>query len=287
MRNKTKCQNTFPPHLPSSRAQLHSRILYLPHPAVQGDGEWGLRSVDHTLSLPLHPLQGQHSSHSSPAPARSPSHRRQSSTNFSNGVLPMGCRSSQTAPAWVPSTACSPSGADCSSVGPPRGHKSCQKTCSVGSSLHGSTGPARNLLQWGLPTGSQPPSGIHLFRHGVLHGLQVDICSTVDLHELQGDSLPHHGLPHGLQGNLCSGTWSISSSSFFTDLGVCRVVSLTFQSSLCCRFPLLKSVLPEALPPLLMGSALASGRSILEPAGIGSWGTWGKLLAASHRSHPL
>ena len=50
-----------------------------------------------------------------------------------------------------------------SSVGPPWGHKSCQQICSsVGSSLHGSAGPARSLLQCGLPTGPQPPSGIHL-----------------------------------------------------------------------------------------------------------------------------
>ncbi|KAK4810966.1 hypothetical protein QYF61_014438 [Mycteria americana] len=54
---------------------------------------------------------------------------------------------------------------------------------------------------------------IHLLRHGVLHGLQVDICSTVDLHGLQGDSLPHQVLHHGLQGNLCSGAWSTSSPS--------------------------------------------------------------------------
>ena len=67
---------------------------------------------------------------------------------------------------------------------------------------HGSAGPARSLLHHGLPTGSQRPSGIHLLRRGVLHRLQVDICSTMDLHGLQGDSLPHHGLPHGLQGNL-------------------------------------------------------------------------------------
>uniref|UniRef100_A0A663FDX8 Endosomal transmembrane epsin interactor 1 n=1 Tax=Aquila chrysaetos chrysaetos TaxID=223781 RepID=A0A663FDX8_AQUCH len=58
---------------------------------------------------------------------------------------------------------------------------------SVGSSLHRSTGPARSLLQCRLPTGSQPPSGIHLLQHGVFHGLQVDICSTVDLCGLQGD----------------------------------------------------------------------------------------------------
>ena len=37
-------------------------------------------------------------------------------------------------------------------------------------------------------------------RCGVLHGLQVDICSTVDVHGLQGDSLPHHGLHPGCRG---------------------------------------------------------------------------------------
>jgi len=132
----------------------------------------------------------------------------------------------------VPSMGCSPSGTDCSSVGSPWGHKSCQETFSiVGSSLHGSTGPGRSLIQHRLPTGSQPPSGIHLMRHGVFPRLQVDICSTMHLHGLQGDSLPHHGLLHRLQGNLCSGTWSTSSPSFFTDLGFCRVVSLTYSHS--------------------------------------------------------
>jgi len=63
---------------------------------------------------------------------------------------------------------CSPSGTGCSSVGPPRGHKPCQQTCSdVGSSLHGSTGPGRSLLQLRLLTESQLPSGIPLLRCGV------------------------------------------------------------------------------------------------------------------------
>jgi len=39
--------------------------------------------------------------------------------------------------------------------------------------------------------GLQLPSGhIHLLQHGVLPGLQVDICSTMELFGLQGDSLP-------------------------------------------------------------------------------------------------
>ena len=79
--------------------------------------------------------------------------------------------------------------------------------------------------------GSWSPLGIHLLWRGVLDGLQVEICSTVDLPGLQRDRLPHHGLPHGLQGNLCSSAWSMSSPSSFTDLGVCRAVSLTYSHS--------------------------------------------------------
>ncbi|KAK4818457.1 hypothetical protein QYF61_013663 [Mycteria americana] len=52
--------------------------------AAQGDREWGLRSVHHTLALLLLPPQGEDSSHSSPAPAWGPTPRRQSPTNFSN-----------------------------------------------------------------------------------------------------------------------------------------------------------------------------------------------------------
>ena len=59
----------------------------------------------------------------------------------------------------------------------------------------------------------------------------ISTCSTVDLHGLQGDSLSHHGLLHRLQGNICSGAWSTSSPSFFTDLDVWRIVSLTFSHS--------------------------------------------------------
>ncbi|XP_074905859.1 uncharacterized protein LOC142041118 isoform X1 [Buteo buteo] len=162
-----------------------------------------------------------------------------------------------------------------------------------------SAGPARNLLQRGVPTGSQPPSGTHLLRRGVLHGLQVEICSTVDLPGLQGDSLPHQGLPHGLQGNLRSGAWSISSPSFFTDLGVRRLVSLTCSHSSLQRlfltlptFFLLKNVITEALPLSLIGSALAGGGSVSEPTGVGSLslehrGSFQQLLTEATPVTPL
>ncbi|KAK4827417.1 hypothetical protein QYF61_017847 [Mycteria americana] len=157
---------------------------------------------------------GEDSSHSSPAPAWVP-HGRQSSTNFSS-VRPshrlqffMNCSS----------VGCSPSGTDCSSVGPPQGHKPCQQTCSsVGSSLSmGHRSCQEPAPAWASHGVTASFGCIHLLRYGVLnglqvdicstmdlHGLEVDICSTMDLHGLQGDSLPHHGLHHGLQGNLCS-----------------------------------------------------------------------------------
>jgi len=140
--------------------------------------------------------------------------------------------------------------------------------------------------------GSQYPSGIHLLRRGVLHGLRVDICSTVDLYGLQGDSLPHHGLHHELQGKtLCSRISSTSSLSFFTDLDVCRVVSLTSpHSSLLTAvplqfFPLLNYVITEVLPAVADGLGLGQHQVCLRAGWHWLYQAWGKLLAASQRSH--
>lgn len=84
--------------------------------------------------------------------------------------------------------------------------------------------------------GPQPPSGqIHLFHHGLIHGLQhgmpcsAGICSmsmVYDLwsmvyHGLQGDSQLCHQPLHRPQRS--SGTWSPSSFTFFAHLGVCKV----------------------------------------------------------------
>ncbi|KAK4822389.1 hypothetical protein QYF61_014159 [Mycteria americana] len=207
-------------------------------------------------------------SRSSPAPAWGPSHGRQSSMNFSNMSPSHGLQFFM----------------NCSSVGPFHGvqsfrnrlEQSCQQTCSsVVSSLHVSTGPARSLLQRGLSKGSQPPLGhIHLLQHGVLYGLQVDICSTVDLHA-GGQPASPWSSPRAAGESLLR-RWSTSSPSFFTGLGVCGVVSFTYShSSLWLQLPsffppLLKYVITEVLPPSLMGLALASSRSALETAGISS-----------------
>jgi len=103
------------------------------------------------------------------------------------------------------------------------------------------------------------------------------MCCTMGLHGLQGHSLPHHGLLHGLQRNLSSATCNTFSCSFFTDLGACRVVSLTSaHSSLPATLtkvfiPFLNYIIPVALPLslLCLALALASSSSVLEPAGSG------------------
>jgi len=77
------------------------------------------------------------------------------------------------------------------------------------------------------------------------------------------------------------------SDHFFTDLGVCRVVSFTYSHSSLLQvffFPLLRYVIPEVLPPSLMGSALANSGSLMEPAGISfirHRGSFQQLLAES------
>jgi len=172
---------------------------------------------------------GEDSSHSSPVPVRGPSHGRQSSLNFSN-VSPShrlqfftNCSNTgpsyqkQAAPLWVCHGVTSPASkpAPAWTSLSPQGRTSCQESA-----------PCR------VSMGSQPTLGIHLLWCGVLHGLQVEICATMDRHGLQGHSLPHHGLHHRLQGKLCSRAWSTSSPSFCTDLGVCRAVLVSY--SRCC-----------------------------------------------------
>lgn len=70
-------------------------------------------------------------------------------------------------------------GTDYSTMGLLWHHKSWQQTCSsMSSSFHKFTGSTRSLLQHRPSMVSQPPSAIHLPQHWLLHGLQVDTCST-------------------------------------------------------------------------------------------------------------
>ena len=164
------------------------------------------------------------SSRSAPASAWGPSHGTHSSMNFSSvspshGVLFF---------------------MNCCSVGPFHGVQSFRSTLFQHGSPMGSQALPANPIQrvllspvicrsWQAPHGvtasfRPPPAPAW----GPFQGLHMDTCSSMDLHGLQQDHLPHHGLHHALQGKtLCSSVSSTSSPSFFTDLGVCRVVSLT------------------------------------------------------------
>jgi len=163
------------------------------------------------------------------------SHRRQFSTHFSNESPSHGLQ------LFI----------NCPSVGPFLGVQSFRNRLPQRGSPMGSQALPANLLRYGLLSPQvhrswQEPApawgslrGHSLFRAhppalvwGPFHRLQMEICSTVDLHGLQEDSLPHHGLHHELQGKTpCLGIWSTSSPSFFADLGVCRAVSLTCSHS--------------------------------------------------------
>ena len=140
----------------SSGTQLQSWFS-LPCPwAMQKDRELGLQSGCHTAPVFSAAPSSSHSylfQHGFPPKGDSPP------WNSSLRIPPTGCISSWTAPMWLSSTECSPSGTRCSRVRLPQGHKSCQQTCSsMGSSLHGSAGPSRSLFQHGISTESQPLS---------------------------------------------------------------------------------------------------------------------------------
>jgi len=144
------------------------------------------------------------SSCSSPASVWGPSHGRQFFTNFSNVSPSHGLQLFMN---W-------------SSVGSFHGVQSFRNKLLQCGSPMGSQALPENLLWHGLfspwvlagPCSSMGSQRGHSF-HWVhppapawapFHGLWVDICSSMELHGLQEDSLPHHGLHHRLQGNLCS-----------------------------------------------------------------------------------
>jgi len=174
------------------------------------------------------------------------------------------------------------------------GDGSCQQACSlVGFSLHGSTGHCEQTVPLRAPHGVTASFGHSPAPACGPPWLQVHICSTVDVHGLQADSLPHNGLHHKLQGNLCSGAWSTSSPSFFPDLGVCRVISLTYS-----HYSVRLHVLPHRI---FFPFSICDHRGttiIADRLGLGQWqvhlgASWhclywtqGKLLAPPQSSHP-
>jgi len=203
------------PH-PSFLPRLSFTPVSLPPPFKQrrgmGNGGYG-QFITLCLCCSLH-LRGRTPHTLSLAQCEGPSHGRQFSTNFSN-VSPSHGLQLFT---------------NCPSVGPFHRVQSFRNSLLQRGSPMGSQALPANLLHPGLfsPKGHRswqkpaPARAAHgvtaFFRHpsalawGPFHGLQVEICSIVDLHGLQGNSLPHHGLHHKLQGNTpCS---CISSTSF-------------------------------------------------------------------------
>ncbi|XP_049649850.1 uncharacterized protein LOC126035357 [Accipiter gentilis] len=268
MRNKNKSPSPTPPFFPGSTSLLIS--LPPPPERCRGTGTGVLWSVHHMLSLPLLPPQGEDSSRSSPDPAWGPSHGRQSSMNFSNVTPPHGLQFFT----------------NCSSVGPFHGVQSFRNGLLQRGllSLHGVPGPARSLLQCRLSTGSQPPSGVSTSsgvgsstgcrRISAPPWTSMDCRGTACLTMVfttgcRGISALVPGAPPPPPSSL---TW-VSAGLFLS-----HILTPLFRLLLRSRFfPLLKYVIPEALPPSLIGSALASGGSFLELAGTGSIGHVGSF----------
>jgi len=144
----------------------------------------------------------------------------------------------------------------------------------MGSSLHWPAGPA-----WA-------PHGVTgSFRH-------PPALAWDPFRGLQRDNLPHHGLHHELQGKtLCSSVSSTSSHSFFTDLGVCRFVSHLLTPLSNCHLPTVfffpaKTCYHRGTTTIGDWLGLGHQRVCLRAGWCWLYQTWGKLLAASHRSHP-
>lgn len=111
---------------------------------------------------------------------------------------------------------------------------------------------------------------------GVLHRLQVEICSTVDLHGCRGTAGLTMGRTRGCRGIsvLALGATPVSPSALTlvsTELFVSWLLTLQLWLLLHVFFFLLiKYMIRQLLPPPLVGLALASSRCVWEPAGLGS-----------------
>jgi len=168
MRNKTKSSNTFPPPLPSSRAQFHSLFPTSSHERHRGMGNRDYGQFITCCLCRLLLLRGGlltlfPSSSMGSLPQETALHKLLQCESFPQaaachrlpqcGSLPWGTvLQEQATPAWVPHRVTSPA----------------SKPAPVwGSSFRESTGPDRSLLLNGLPMGSHLPSGIHLFQHAV------------------------------------------------------------------------------------------------------------------------
>lgn len=126
-------------------------------------------------------------------------------------------------------------------------------------------------------------SGIHLLQQQVLHGLQVDIWSSVDFHGFHRDTCLIMVCTMGCRRIFAPALKAHPPPPCpLTLLYAELFLSHCHYSSLHNNyFFFLNTLSPEILPPLLIGSALA----ILELAGIGFTrhrGHFWKLLTRTH-----
>jgi len=157
---------------------------------------------------------------------------------------------------------------------------------------------------WQEPAPARAPHGVTAsFTYppapawGPFPRVQVDICSTVDLHGLQGDNLPHRGLHHEQQGKTAPASQApppppSSLTLVSAELFLSHCLTPLSQLPSYHRFvfffvSLLKYVIPEALP---IGLDLASRGSVLELAGTGfvrHGGSFWQLLTEATPIVPL
>ena len=247
----------------------------------------GLQSVHYTLPLPPLPSQGEDSSS---APAWGLSRRRQSSMNFSILSPSHRLQFFMNCPSVGPSHLSL--GTGCSSVGPPWGpaskpapvwssHSMCPQvlaeTCSSLDSPQDHIFLRTYISSMGSSTGFRRISAPPWTSLGCRGTTCLTMVFIVSCKGRLSSLVP--GAPPPL--------------SFFSDWGVCRVIPLaSSHSSLLTAvpqqvLPLLKYVIPEALPPSLLGLLLGSGRSILEPPGTGSVRHGGSFLQLLIESIPI
>jgi len=174
---------------------------------------------------------------------------------------------------------CSPSGIGCSSVVTSPVSKPASAWAPLSTGLQVLAGACSSA---GSSAGSQLPSGINLLWCGVpstgYRWISAPLWTSMGC---RGTTCLTMVFSMSCKGRLCAPASGAPPR---------RPASLTLVSVELFRFPtvffpLLKYVIPEALPPLLMGSALASGRYHLRAGWHWVYQTWGKLLAASHSSH--
>lgn len=137
-----------------------------------------------------------------------------------------GSRSSRTVPIWVLFNGVHPSGVNYSNMGSPHTADPVRSPAPAWTPFHGLYSSSPGSAPVGSLHWPQLPSG-----QPALPWAAVWRCAPPWYHPWVAGGQP---APQA-SGNFCSSNWSTSFHFFFTDLGVCRVVSLSsFSQMLLC-----------------------------------------------------